>query len=227
MPWEIVKREDKLVGADQPYISIAPSRFTFNATLSRQLQLDPSKRVTIGVDSEERKLGFEFHTEKREDSLALTFQGGSARGAKGQSVFCSAVGVVKLYDWVKSVASQKSVQERRFTPQKEGRYWAIQLYPAFEIKRSRESANIPSDADGIYRYIREGGEIVYIGQGQIRQRLEARGREDWDFVAVEYSIIEDPDKRLEWEDFWIERFKKANDGKLPIYNRISGRGRKD
>lgn len=44
-----------------------------------------------------------------------------------------------------------------------------------------------------------------------------------DGPSVEYSAVEDPDERLRWEDSWLERFREANDGKLPIFNKISGR----
>jgi hypothetical protein len=87
---------------------------------------------------------------------------------------------------------------------------------------ARESADIPSDVRGIYRYLRESGETVYIGRGEIRKRLSQPERQEWDFDRVEYSVVADPDQQVRWEDYWITRFKEANKGKLPIYNKISG-----
>ena len=105
--------------------------------------------------------------------------------------------------------------------EKEGNFWVIQLCPAFEEKKARESANIPSDATGIYRYVRENGEIVYIGRGEIKNRLASPERNDWEFDVIEYSIVNDPDKQVEWEDYWINKFKEENSGKLPLYNKIA------
>ncbi len=109
---------------------------------------------------------------------------------------------------------------RRFTPNQEGKLWVIQLCPAFEIRRARESTDIPSDAKGIYRYRSEDGDIVYIGQGAIRDRLNARERTEWDFDRVEYSIVQDPDERVNWHTRWLERFRDDH-GRLPLYNRQS------
>ena len=70
--------------------------------------------------------------------------------------------------------------------------------------------------------MRESGEIVYIGRGEIRKRLSQPERQGWDFDRVEYSIVADPDQQVRWEDYWITRFRESNRGRLPIYNKISG-----
>lgn len=66
------------------------------------------------------------------------------------------------------------------------------------------------------------GEIVYIGKGIIKQRAKMPERKDWDFEKIEYSIIDDNEEQLKWEDYWIERYKHNNHGKKPIYNIQSG-----
>lgn len=222
MPWEVVERKDTLHGASQPFIAILQHHISFNAVFSRIAELDERKRVTIYADSRNRKPGFEFHTEDREHSLALVCQSGQKKGTKRRSMMCSARGIHGQLDWVWAVANLPSTKARRFLPHQEGKRWVIQLCPAFEVRKARESEHIPSDAAGVYRYVRENGEVVYIGQGQIRSRLRSPEREDWDFSIVEYSIIEDPDDRLQWEQFWLERFAEDNNGKLPIYNKILG-----
>lgn len=223
MVWEIVKRKDSLYGANKPYISISTNRFGFNALFSKLAGLDETKKVTINIDNENRKIGFEFHADDRINSRALYYQSGSTKGTKGRSMSCSAVEVIRQYDWVQSVAKLQSRKNRRFKPSKHGKLWVIQLRPAFEIRKARESKEIQPEIVGIYQYKRENGEIVYIGQGEIKQRLNTPERKDWDFAVIEYSIVEDPDERLKWEDFWLERFRESNNNKLPIYNRISGK----
>ncbi len=100
--------------------------------------------------------------------------------------------------------------------------WAIYLAPAFEEQNARESKKIRAEAQGVYRYVREGGEIVYIGRGWVRRRLAEPQRQDWDFDRVEYSIVESPDQQVFWETYWIDRFKEEHKGSLPFYNRVSG-----
>jgi excinuclease UvrABC nuclease subunit len=109
-----------------------------------------------------------------------------------------------------------------FCSEEGGRLWLIQLCPAFEYKKARESADIPADATGIYRYLRDNGEIMYIGRGAIKQRLAAPERHDWTFDTVEYSVVENPDEQVKWEAHWLARYKEEHNGELPIYNRISG-----
>jgi hypothetical protein len=99
--------------------------------------------------------------------------------------------------------------------------WVIELCPSFEQRYARESANIPTDAVGIYRYLRENGRVVYIGRGNIRKRLSEPRRCDWDFDVIEYSVVRDPDRQVRWETFWISKFKEEN-GRLPFYNKVSG-----
>jgi hypothetical protein len=123
--------------------------------------------------------------------------------------------------FIKSV-TKLPVKDRRFEPKKEGHLWVIQLCPAFEERKARESADIPSDATGIYRYVRDDGEIVYIGRGNIKNRLASPEREDWEFAVIEYSILENPDQQLKWEDYWLTRYQEEHGGKLPIYNKILG-----
>ncbi len=191
------------------------SDITFNSVFSKIAELQTKTFVTISVDSESLKIGFDFHNGKKHNSFRLT------RRAGKHDFTCSGQGLGQKYAWIASVA-RLAARERRFTPSREGKLWVIQLCPAFEERRARESSEIPSNVWGVYRYIRENGEIVYIGRGEIRTRLSQPERRDWDFDRVEYSIVSDPDQQVRWEDYWLTRFRETNKGKLPIYNKISG-----
>lgn len=221
MAWEKVRREDYFQGSNKPFISVSDGHFGFNTLFVRMNSLGPDKRVSIYADPENLKLAFEFHDDERLDSFALARMSSAKKGQKRTALQCASRGIVVKYPWVKAV-TKMPVRLRRFEPKKEENLWVIQLCPAFEEKRAKESEEIPSDAQGIYRYLREDGEIVYIGRGNIKNRLKSPGRESWDFDKVEFSIVEDPDQQIKWEDFWIERYKEENNGKLPFYNKVSG-----
>jgi hypothetical protein len=183
----------------------------------RIADLQPGRLVTIYVDSENLKIGFDFHGEKTANSFLLTQNTG-----RQNSFSCAGQGLLQKYPWIQSV-SRLGTRNRRFTPSKEGKLWVIQLCPAFEERRARESAdNIPSEVPGVYRYVRESGEIVYIGRAEVKKRLSQPERRNWDFDRIEYSVLSDPDQQVKWEDYWITRFKESNKGRLPIYNKISG-----
>ncbi len=65
--------------------------------------------------------------------------------------------------------------------------------------------------------------VVYIGKGVIESRVNAPQRAKWVYDVIEYSIISDPEKQFEWENFWIERYKEEHRGEKPLYNQINGR----
>lgn len=226
MAWKQVKRTDTLVASSGPFIGINRRHFSFSTKFVRAANITIGHQVTIYVDEENFKLAFEFHDDDRPDSYVLVHKSKKAGQIpkEGHSLSCSAQAIVNRYAWIRSVA-RLPFKDRRFPPRKEGSYWVIQLCPAFEIRKARETQDIPSDAKGIYRYVRETGEVVYIGMGAIRERLSSPDRRDWDFAVVEYSIVEDPDKRVEWEGYWIERYKEENAGNLPFYNSVSGQHR--
>jgi hypothetical protein len=226
MAWEIFKRADNSQGSDEPFVTILADFFGFSALFVRVANITVEKHVTINVDCANRRLGFEFHSEKKPDSFALFGSRSSVRGQERAGLKCSSRGLVKTYPWIASV-TRLAPKDRRFAPRKEGSLWVIQLCPAFEEKWARESAEIPAGACGIYRYVRENEEIVYIGRGEIKKRLAEPQRADWDFDRLEYSAVPDPDQQVRWETYWIDRFKAENGGKLPFYNRVSGAKTKD
>lgn len=220
MAWEVVRREDRFNRDDRPFISISRDRFSFSASFVRSIDIGTDHRVTIHSDADTLRLGFEFHKNEKQHSLALVQD--SRSKTKKSGLFCSSHGAVNSFEWVRGVTKLPS-GDRRFFPKKEGNFWVITLCPSFEIRFARESEKIPKDSVGIYRYVREDGEIVYIGRGNIYKRLQSSERIAWDFDLIEYSIINDPDQQIYWEDFWIKRFKESK-GVLPFYNKVSGTG---
>ncbi|MFH1459020.1 MAG: hypothetical protein ABIG64_01420 [Candidatus Omnitrophota bacterium] len=222
MNWKLLEREDSFEGSDQPFISISTDHFSFNAMFSRLAELGTNKRVKIYADHKNLKIGFEFVKNNEKNSYSLSRASAAEKGKKRVGLNCASKGIIKKYSWLKAVASLPDAKDRRFYPKKENSLWVIQLCPAFEEKKARESADIPSDAVGIYRYVRENGEVVYIGRGHIKNRLNSGERDGWDFDRIEYSIVNNPDEQVNWETFWLEKYKENNNGKLPIYNKLSG-----
>jgi hypothetical protein len=218
MAWEIVKREDRFIRDDRPFISISRDRISFSASFVRLAEIGSHHRVAIHSDAETMRLGFEFHADERPHSLAIVQDNRSK--TKRSGVFCSSHGAVRSFEWVRGVTKLSS-RDRRFSPKREGNLWVITLCPSFENRFARESEKIPKEAAGIYRYVREDGEVVYIGRGNVFKRLQSPERETWDFDLIEYSAISDPDQQIYWESVWIDKFKEAK-GKLPFYNKVSG-----
>ncbi len=223
MPWMEFIREDSYVSKDSPNIAITSDRkFMFNSQFVRLAGLNIKQRVVVHIHPETYRIGFEFVTDDNQNSFQLGYQ---SRGSKSGGLNCTAGAVINRFAWIKAISELKSPQAKRFSPKQDREMgklvWAIQLCPAFEISESREANNIPSGAKGIYRYKRHSGEIVYIGKGDIKSRLNEPQRREWKFDTIEYSIVEDVDARTKWEEFWIVRFQEENKQQLPMYNKIS------
>ena len=92
---------------------------------------------------------------------------------------------------------------------------------------SKESVNkINDEARGIYRYIDKSDQILYIGKGLIKQRASDAERANWGIDKIEYSVIEDENKALEWESYYIDLYVTTN-GLRPPFNRIKGHSIKE
>lgn len=209
------------------FISITNSHIRFSSEfVTRVAKISNSLKVQIYVDKDEYKIGFEFLKEGTENCYTLT-------RPKNKSNFqISSTKILSENNWMKAVAILGNTN-RRFVPIKEfvqklkKDLWVINLSPTFENKISRsESRKIASNVTGIYRYKRvNSDEIVYIGKGNIKDRLNSPERKTWDFDILEYSIINEEENQFRWENYWLEKYKNQN-GILPFYNNIGGKKEK-
>lgn len=204
------------VQADEPVISIGDNRFQYSAIFSKLAQLDKFTYVEYFINEEHRKIGFKFFKDSNSrDCYAL--------GRKGNNYRSAAAEIIKRCSWVAKVANSNCAEDRKYIANNIHGMWVIQLSPSFETRVSREDApkSLPNDS-GIYRYLNENGEVVYIGKGNIKNRYMERERAQWLFKWIEYSIITIEDEQYEWESYWLERFKELSGGYLPYYNKVSG-----
>jgi hypothetical protein len=203
-------------------VSIRKDQFAFNSHFVATANLEGMSHVVIHTDHENFRIGFKFvSSSKDEDSFVLTNDGGQGgKGKKGRSV--QVAGLMRDNPWLAAIARIEDPRMRRFEPKWSSTdlLWVISLAPNFEHRVSDKS-DIPHQSRGIYRYKR-GDEIAYIGRGEIRSRLGSSERGDWDFETIEYSIVPDESAQVKWEAYWLDAFVAQN-GKLPIYNRISGK----
>lgn len=218
MSWKSIKR--LRIPRDEPIVLVTRDKFVYNMRLAEKAKLKKNEFVIYDVDEEEKKIGFQFLPIEKE---SLTSRIDNQSGRQFRS---SALRVTSQHPWVKEVSSLEDPEDRKFLAIREGRRWIIQLTPSFEFRYKRDDfSKIPGDAKGIYRYRDENGDIVYIGKGNMRRRLSEAGRVGWEFRIIEYSVIEAEAKQFNWENFWIEKFKQENNGRLPYYNKVSGVGR--
>ena len=184
--------------------------------------------MRVLTDEDDRIVVFEpvAGMEKRPGLLKV---GTSRKGHKT----LTAKGLIASTPWIKAVALLEDVEARKFEmkeypgPLPAGirgqRPWFIQLIPAFEASVvPSQVGSLGPDTKGIYRYVSDG-EVVYIGKGVVRDRYQAEPqRASWAISRIDYSIIENDQRALEWEAWWIDRFREQNNGHRPRYNRVDG-----
>jgi hypothetical protein len=139
MAWKIIKREDTFQ-RNAPFISISSAYVAFNAMFTRVAKIGREKRVTIYVDPENFRLGFEFHSNKRPYSFALSKANRAKNDPRPGGFFCRA-GFLSDYPWIRSITERPLKARRFYNPKKEGSKWVIQFGPRSENKK--EFANLP------------------------------------------------------------------------------------
>lgn len=204
-------------------VTLTPTSFRFSVAARNLADLHDVHWIRIYVDPIDRLIVFK--PEPGNERASECFKLGTSK--KGYKTLI-AKKLIKDQQWIHSVASltiaERRFELRRYQAEIDG--WYIQLMPTFEDSiRPSEITRLTGNEKGIYRYRggNDGSEIVYIGKGAIKDRfLLEEERKGWDITNIEYSIIEDDQKALEWESYWIEHFRKSNNGRLPHFNRIGG-----
>ena len=211
-------------------VTILPKGFLFSVVARNNAQLEDVHWMRVLIDPDDRLVVFApvSGLEKKPGLLKL---GTSQKGHKK----LTAKGLIAQTPWIKSVAYLRDLEARKFEfrpypgplppkPDIQGQSpWFIRLMPAFEESVvPSKIGNLDQGTKGIYRYL-SANEVVYIGRGNIRDRYQSDPRRaSWEISKIEYSTIEDDQKALEWEDWWLKRFRKENSGHLPRYNLIGG-----
>jgi hypothetical protein len=225
-PWIDVPRENYETVAGQPYVTLRTSAIAFNAPFVRMGDLKQHRFVSFKVDPAAFKIAMRFHSDEN-DPYALTLGndggGGGHKRRERNNLSVQAVALIRRNAWVLAAARADEPALRRFRPEWNSldRLWVITLRPAFE-NHAKQIDEIPSDAAGIYRYVRDE-KIIYIGKGQIRSRAQAPERSDWDWDRIEYSLIDQESEQFKWESWWLNWFEGKH-GRLPHHNRIGGQG---
>ena len=201
--------------ARTPVVTVDSGGFRFSAEASRKASLESAHWVRLSSDESERCIAFEFLDDpvQPDDANKLARGRGSARG-------CRAKALVNGNPWIRAAADRKLKCEILPHPASRG-LWAIWLAPCFELSVRPEAIAKVGAAAGIYRYLDEAGEVIYIGKGRITDRYREPERRTWDIARIEYSLVPD-DQQFEWEKFHLDAFAKEHNGGKPRFNKVAG-----
>lgn len=230
MSWKVVQITSAKAAQRKDIISFSGEKINFSAGFIHAYNLSHCRYVTYLVDEEHCRIGFKFLVDQAEgNTVKIDWRKRDTPSGR--------IGIEPLrkHQFIRDVENSPNISDRRFIPELEragslGDIFVIRLAPMFENSLpAHQVGNIPSDASGIYRYLKDG-ETVYIGKGDIRRRAQSAEREHWDYDTLQYSIIKRTNKDLQdaeqfrWEKHWILRFKEQNAGQRPLYNKNDGTG---
>jgi hypothetical protein len=185
MEWTKIKT--RYFTSAEPLITLNNNRFSFNSMFSKIVELEKNQYVTYLIDEENLKIGFEFKNFEEQDSFKVVLNKTKGNYCQSNELFSK--------KWIQKVSKLREVN--RFKPVKDGKIYVITLMPVFENSVKRDQyLKISAEVNGIYRYL-DKGNIVYIGKGNIRNRLKELSRKDWVFDTIEYSNISSDDLQYE------------------------------
>jgi hypothetical protein len=176
------------------------------------------KWVDIYCDDEAFKIGFVFSAQKPDDHFFPVYR------KEGTNCFrCSLAKAFRQRSpWIAYIADQHDVDFRRFVARNEGEHWIIDFgMPPFGSMIERRAFKVQKGTVGVYQYF-DGGEIVYIGRGDIRRRFQEDQRHHWQFTHVNYAVVTEKKKQEDCEHLLLARFEQQR-GRLPRYNRNGGK----
>lgn len=222
------KRSDSFLRDTVPKVTLRKEHIGYNAVFTKVANLNQYNRVRPGIDHENYRIYLQLlYQDKNVNDIEGKFKDTLALYSDNPNDVTMSTAAQKLYEHhtlLKNISDYKNQKYRQFEVKQDpddSTVWFAQLHPTFE-HTVKPTADLKS-LRGIYRY-KNNGLIVYIGKGVIESRINAPQRAKWVYDTIEYSIINDPEKQFEWENFWIKRYKEDNEEKLPFYNQNSGRG---
>lgn len=204
---------------------INKSGISFSASFIKKQKLEVAEGVKFFFDDEDPYfLGFIFmDNSSAPNTLSLMASGRSKGGSAGVTI--KAGELINKSIILKSIQSLPNKLDRTFeiTYDKQQKVYFILLRPNFEvIVKWADKNKIPESFSGIYRYLDNNGQILYIGKGKIKLRALSPERTQWGVAKIQYSVIASDEKSFYWENYYLERFVGIN-GAKPPFNVIMGK----
>jgi hypothetical protein len=213
------------IPAQDSVLYINKTGITFSANFIKKEKLQDAKGVKFFEDDEDPYyLGFKFKNDLEEpNTLSLNASGRSRGGSAGCTI--KAAELINKNPILKNVQKMASRQDRTFEVfyEQKTNIYSILLRPNFEIIVKFSDRNtIPDAFKGIYRYRNNDGQIIYIGKGGVKARVNSPERKEWGISKIEYSVLLDDDKSYYWENYYLERYVSTF-GAKPPFNVIMGK----
>jgi len=214
MEWEIQKNKSNRI--DAPCITLRKKAIALNVPFMEQSGYGIGDFASVFVSKCGHHVAVKFFSEDGEDRYLLTPDGGGNARTGGKKTVNAVIATSCLANHPRTSILVGTINGK-IVMRRDGDMWVGNLSPTWQHKLSERKPN--RDEIGVYQYLFDG-EIVYIGQGHIAERLSESSRSSWAFDEIEYMIV-DKDTAIKEEQKLIESHR-AEFGKLPFYNKVSG-----
>lgn len=202
--WSLVRRNNKIY--EEPKVTIRKAGISFNASLVKLLDKN-LKYCEFYIN--DKTIGIKFLTHKTHDSYTITHDGGG-KSRKTNSLIANCKQIITS----NLALMEASKIKQSFTClSTENCFWEFNITPLYV---STDVSLLKQEDIGVYKYFSEG-DLVYIGQGFIKQRLNDNARDNWFFDKIEYFLCS-KEEAMQYEENLINEHIKRY-GKLPLYNR--------
>ncbi len=209
-----VKKVDKKTEAK---FTFRPKGIGLNKVFSIKYDVCVGDFCSLFFSEDGSKIGMRFSKDKKDNSFTVGADGGANRGNANSSLFI-ACGRLLQSNSIYRILCEDRDSFDIYQNTKEDMFY-INILGKFVY--DTKTRDVAENEKGVYRYLSDG-EIVYIGQGDIRCRVNSQDREKWVYDTIEYMLVDNKDNRLQIEADNINLFMSTS-GRLPIYNRIKGK----
>ncbi len=204
-------------------VSVRKNGIYFNSSITQLAGLHNFKTITCKRDHQDYNWSSQLfikgsHEEASCENLAFSSDHRRRKGFGPMYLSCKRL--ISQFSCLRKLAEGKRELARiPVSYNQETKEIVIPIVPQFEHFK-HDPKDLPK-APGIYQYL-QGSETVYYGRGaSIYDRAKEDQRKSWVFDCIKYTFIPFEDKRVYWENHFLEKYKSQN-GVLPRYNLISG-----
>lgn len=213
--WQKVRRTHR-VARFSPSITLRRNgSLAVSADFARMAAIGDCTHASLFLAPDGLRLAIHFHANEADDDSFILARDGGNKSSPNRLINARSL---LAQSPVASALAKEGGSACRLPPRKADGRWIVDLAPCFERTLS-QSGEIAVGATGIYRY-RNGNDTVYIGRGNLRDRLSQVDRRGWEFDRIEYSALNDDAVERRWESFWLDEFRRRHN-RWPTYNRIA------
>ena len=203
---------------ENPAIAINPTHMQLNAVSVDKFSLAKKKSASIFYNEDHTQCMLKFHDFMPEYSFKVTASASHSNNCLSRRISCKSM--IDKNPRLKKISDM--CREERSIPlyMDDDSNIVFNCAPCFENSISIDKINkIGADKIGIYRCLDNDEDVLYIGSGEIRNRVISAKKKIEELSFIEYSITHDRQKAFYWESHYLNAYIDEH-GRKPYYNKI-------